>query len=144
MKKYILLLLILPFLGACSKDDFRNNNKYLPNYNFSIDINMDLPLYSDLMYTANPVLVTQAGIGINGVIVMNVGTNSYVAYEASCPNQALSACSLLNPKKQIVVKCPCDGVEYNLFTGQPTTKVEFPLKQYRVQVLAPNMIRVYN
>jgi nitrite reductase/ring-hydroxylating ferredoxin subunit len=142
MKKYILLLLILPFIGACSKDDFRNNNRYLPNYNFSIDINLDLPLYSQLQFPSNPVRVTQLGIGINGVIVMNVG-GSYVAFEASCPNQALSSCSILEIKG-ILAKCPCDGVEYSLFTGQPSTKVEFPLKQYRVQMLAPNMIRVYN
>lgn len=142
MKKYILILFILPFIGACSKDDFTNNNRYLPNYNFSIDINLDLPLYSQLQFPSNPVRVTQLGIGINGVIVMNVG-GTYTAFEASCPNQALSDCSILQVNG-ILAKCPCDGVEYSLFTGQPTTKVEFPLKQYRVQVLAPNMIRVYN
>lgn len=142
MKKYIFLFIVLPFLGACSKDDFRSNNRYLPNYNFSIDINIELPLYSQLQFPANPVRVNQAGIGINGIIVTNTGSG-FRAFEASCPNQDLSTCSML-VINGINAKCPCDEVEYSLFTGLATTKVEFPLKEYRVQQMGPNMIRVYN
>ncbi|HYD91604.1 MAG TPA: hypothetical protein VEA37_08985, partial [Flavobacterium sp.] len=74
MRKYILLFLAVSLTLSCNNDDFRSNNRYLPNYNFSIDINMDLPLYNQLKFTANPVLITQAGIGINGVIVTNTGS----------------------------------------------------------------------
>lgn len=145
MKKYILLLLVLPFVFSCDKDEYSNNNRYLPNYNFSIDINLDLPLYQELNYPSNPVYVGQAGIGINGIIVMNTG-NSFVAYEASCPNQQLSSCSVIdtNDLNGVNAVCPCDEVQYSLFTGLATTPVEYPLKPYRVEVLAPNMIRVYN
>jgi len=73
---------------------------------------------------------------------MNTG-GGYKAFEASCPNQALSSCSVLQIDG-ILVKCPCDNVEYSLFTGDATTKVEYPLKQYRVEVLSATMIRVYN
>lgn len=142
MKKYILLLLVMPFLINCSKDDFSNNNKYLPNYNFSIDINMDLPLYTQLQFPANPVRITQDGIGINGVIVTNTGSG-YTAYEASCPNQELSTCSMLTING-VNAKCPCDNVEYSLFNGQATTSVQYPLKAYKVAQLSSNVIRVYN
>ncbi|TRW26603.1 hypothetical protein FMM05_04300 [Flavobacterium zepuense] len=142
MKKYIFFLLALPLFLACSNDDFNNSNRYLPSYNFSIPIDMSLPLYSNLQFTSNPVRITTDGIGINGVIVMNTGSG-YRAFEASCPNQALSDCSVLQING-ILAKCPCDGVEYSLFTGDATTKVEFPLKQYRVEVLSSTAIRVYN
>ena len=142
MRKYILLFLAISLTLSCDSDDFRSNNRYLPNYNFSIDINMDLPLYNQLKFTANPVLITQAGIGINGVIVTNTGSG-FSAFEASCPNQPLTACSPLQ-LDGILAICPCDDVEYNLFTGQANTEVEFPLKPYRVQQTGPNMIRVYN
>jgi len=140
MKQYLLLLFLLPFVAACDKDEVRNNNPYLPSYNFSIDINMDLPLYTPLQFTANPVVITQAGIGINGIIVMNTGSG-YVAYEDSCPNQELSSCSRLTVDG-INAVCPCDNTPYNLFTGDGGLK--YRLRVYRVEVLGPKVIRVYN
>jgi nitrite reductase/ring-hydroxylating ferredoxin subunit len=142
MKKYILLVVIVSFICGCDNDNYSYKNKYLPNYNFSIDINTDLPLYSQLQFPSNPVRVTQAGIGINGVIVMNTG-GSFTAFEASCPNQELGSCSVLTING-INVICPCDDVQYSLFTGQANTKVEYPLKPYKVQQIASNIIRVYN
>ncbi len=142
MKKYLLLLFTLVFIISCSDDDYNNNNRYLPNYNFTKTIDMQLPEYSPLLFTSNPIYISQAGIGINGIIVMNTGSG-YVAYEASCPNQELSSCSLLDING-IKAVCPCDGMEYNLFTGLPDTQMEYPLKPYRVEILSQNVIRVYN
>ena len=143
MKKYILLLLALPLFLGCSDDGFNNNNKFLPNYNFSLDIDMNLPLYSKLLYPANPVRVNTAGIGINGVIVMNTGSG-YTAFEASCPNQPLTGCSSL-VLNGILVKCPCDDSEYSLFDGTPAKgDVKFPLKAYRVTVINSTAIRISN
>lgn len=142
MKKYIVLLVALAFIAGCSKDDYNNNNKYLPNYNFNIEINTDLPLYNQLKFPSNPVRVTIAGAGINGVIVTNTGSG-YTAFEASCPNQPLTSCSVLTING-IFAKCPCDGVEYNLFTGQASTAVQYPLKAYRVQQIGENVIMISN
>ncbi|GGB85547.1 hypothetical protein GCM10007424_27010 [Flavobacterium suaedae] len=139
--KYVLVLLVMPFLFGCNSDDYQYPDKYLPNYNFSIDIDMSLPLYTPLQFTANPVYIDQAGIGINGIIVMNTG-GGYVAYEASCPNQNLDSCSKL-AVDGIMAICPCDEAEYNLFNGQAEGK-EYPLKPYRIQVTSGTSIRVYN
>ncbi|WP_367268946.1 hypothetical protein [uncultured Flavobacterium sp.] len=102
---------------------------------------MELPLYTNLQFTGNPVFIDQAGIGINGVFVMNTG-GGYVAYEASCPNQELDSCSAMS-LDGIMAVCPCDDVEYSLFGGQ-AAGVEYPLKQYRVQVIGNGVIRVFN
>ena len=139
--KYILVILLFPILFGCSNDRINNNNRYLPSYNFSIDINMDLPLYTNLQFTANPVYIDQAGIGINGVFVMNTGAG-YVAYEATCPNQEISSCSAMT-LNGINAVCPCDEAEYSLFNGQSEGQ-EYPLKQYRVDIISANMIRVSN
>ncbi|OIQ17644.1 MAG: hypothetical protein BM557_08105 [Flavobacterium sp. MedPE-SWcel] len=139
--RYVFLVLLFPILFGCSSNSINNNNRYLPNYNFSIDINMELPLYTNLQFTGNPVFIDQAGIGINGVFVMNTG-GGYVAYEASCPNQELDSCSAMS-LDGIMAVCPCDDVEYSLFGGQ-AAGVEYPLKQYRVQVIGNGVIRVFN
>ncbi|MXN91451.1 hypothetical protein GR160_09440 [Flavobacterium sp. Sd200] len=142
MKKYLFVLFIISLITACHSDDYNNNNSFLPNYSFSVSIDMNLPQYTNLLYTANPVLINEAGAGINGVIVMNTG-GGYVAFENSCPNQPITNCSMLQ-RTGIMAKCPCDDVEYSLFDGTTTADVRFPLKSYRIQITSPTSLRVYN
>jgi len=142
MKKYLTLILALPFLLCCSKEEIRNNNPYLPNYSFSFPIDISFPTYNDLRYPSAPVVITGAGAGINGIVVMYTG-NSYVAFENTCPNHDVRPCSILQ-RNGILTKCTCDDIEYSLYDGSPTTQTRFPLKAYRVEVLNSTNIRVYN
>ena len=139
MKKYLILLVLLPLFFACSDSGFNNKNPYLPNYTFTIDINMNLPAYSNLQYPSNAVYY--AGVGAKGIYIFNTGSG-YNAFDAACPNQALSSCSTMT-LKGINVVCPCDSTEYSLFTGLSQTGLQYPLKQYRVEVNG-NVLRIYN
>ena len=139
MKKLFLLLILVVI--SCSKDKVINDNPYIQNYSFSTIINTSLPLYSQLEFAGNPVLIDGAGIGLKGIIVMKVGMNDYRSFEASCPNQYPSDCTKLSING-INAKCACDGKEYSLYTGLGVG-VQYPLKQYRVEVLGANL-RVYN
>ena len=140
MKKIILLLSLSLLLGSCDDSGFNNNNPYLPNYSFSFDVNMNLPLYSQLQFVSNGVLITQPGVGVNGIIVFNAGNGAFNAFDAGCPNQPLTSCSTMTING-INAVCPCDNEEYSLFSGLGGLK--YPLKRYRVEVLG-NIIRVYN
>ena len=141
MKKYIFLVLI-PLFFSCSKDSATsNNNTYLPNYPVNFTINLNLPAYNTLKFTANGVLINTSGIGIRGVFVFNTGNNTYVAYDAACPNQSLGDCSSMT-LNGIMGVCPCDGAEYSLFTGLSSGK-NYPLKAYRTEVNG-DVIRIYN
>jgi Ferredoxin subunits of nitrite reductase and ring-hydroxylating dioxygenases len=142
MKKIIALLFISIAIAACSDSNFNNRNPYIPNYSFSVEINTNLPLYSDLQYTGNGKLITLNGAGANGIIVFNAGSGNFRAYDASCPNQYPSSCSRLEVEG-INAVCPCDDVAYSLFTGLADADVEYPMKPYRVEVNG-NVIRVYN
>ena len=149
MRKYFLLLIAFPMLFGCSTNSTNNNNPYLPNYTVNLDVNMSLPQYSDLKFVSNGIYV--AGQGVRGVFVFNTGSG-YVAFDAACPNQALSSCSTMTFKKldasdplkidKTTVVCSCDQAEYNLFSGQSAGK-EYPLKQYRVEVNG-SILRIYN
>jgi nitrite reductase/ring-hydroxylating ferredoxin subunit len=77
---------------------------------------------------------------IRGVYVFNTGSG-YNAFEAACPNQALSACSTMTLKG--IKFCSCDNNEYSLFTGLSQGGSQYPLKQYRVEVNG-TILRVYN
>ena len=148
MKIYAALFLMIPFFFSCSDYGIRSNNPYLPNYSVLIDLNLNLPEYSNLKFVSNAVFIP--GKGVRGVIVFNTGSG-YNAYDAACPNQAISSCSTMNFKKldpndplkidKTTIVCPCDNAEYSLFSGQSAGK-EYPLKQYRVQVNG-DVLRVY-
>jgi nitrite reductase/ring-hydroxylating ferredoxin subunit len=143
MKKYLTLLLVFPLFMSCASDDFNYNNPYLPDsYNFTLDVDMTLPLYSPLQYTGNPVRVNIAGYGIHGIIIMNTGSG-FTAYEATCPNQEISGCSNMT-LSGINAICPCDDVAYSLFTGQPNTNLRYSLMPYRVEILSPTYLRISN
>lgn len=150
MKKYFFLLFVFPILFGCSSDKISNKNPYLPNYTFTVDINISLPAYSNLQYVSNGIYYPNQGTG-RGLFIFNTGSG-YVAFDAACPNQALSSCSTMAFKKldandplkidRTTVVCACDGAEYSLFSGQSTGK-EYPLKQYRVETNG-SILRIYN
>ncbi|WP_333693159.1 Rieske (2Fe-2S) protein [Flavobacterium sp.] len=139
MKKIILLLSLSLLLGSCDDSGFNNNNPYIPNFSFSIDINTNLPSYSSLQFASNGVYISQSGAGVRGLLVFNTGSG-YTAFDAACPNQPLTSCSTL-VINGINAICPCDDESYSLFTG--LGNLQYPLKRYRVEVIGP-IIRVYN
>lgn len=149
MKKYLLLLIIFPMFLGCDTNAPINNNPYLPNFSVNLDINMNLPQYYALSTPINAIYFPDQGI--RGLFIFNTGSG-YVAFDAACPNQALSTCSAMSFKKldpvdplkidKTTVICPCDNAEYSLFSGQSKGTV-YPLKQYRVAVNG-NVLKVYN
>ncbi len=139
MKKTTLLIILATFIFGCSKDRFNNDNPYLPNYNFSIDLNTNLPNFASLKFTGNAVKAYPPGPS-SGIIVFNTGSG-FNAYDGACPNQALTSCSTLNISGSNA-NCSCNSENYNLFTGQSTGQ-QYELKRYRVEVNG-DVIRVYN
>ena len=111
----ILSVVLLVFM-ACSVNS-TNRNPYLQEVGFRFDINLNLPLYTNLNNTGNPVYIGTEGAGIRGVFVINSGFGVFRAFEASCPNQVPTSCSTMT-FEGTVAQCPCDNLEYSLFTGQ--------------------------
>jgi nitrite reductase/ring-hydroxylating ferredoxin subunit len=140
MKKAILLLITSLFFVECSNNENSSKNPYISNYNFSVDLNLNLPLYSNLKSPGNGIYYSNAGV--KGIFVFNTGTG-YNAFDAACPNQEISSCTAMT-LKGINALCSCDSKEYNLFTGQGDASVTYPMKQYRVQVISETQIRIYN
>jgi nitrite reductase/ring-hydroxylating ferredoxin subunit len=136
----VLTLLLVGTFSGCENSGFNNNNPYLQNYGFSVDINMDLPSFNALQFPSNAVRVLQPGVGIRGIIVFNTGSG-YRAYEAACPNQVVTNCSTMTING-IMAVCPCDNVEYNLFTGL-ANEMPYPMKPYQIQQNG-NTLRVFN
>jgi nitrite reductase/ring-hydroxylating ferredoxin subunit len=71
---------------------------------------------------------------------MKTSEGTYTAFDAACPNQALTSCTAMTIDG-INAVCSCDKVSYNLFTGQGGQ--EYPMKQYRVEY-SGGVVHVYN
>jgi len=142
MKNIFFLILTTSILFvSCDKERNITQNPNVPLYRFSVDINMDLPLYNNLLYPSNAVLVKLVGAGTNGIIVFNAGGN-YRAYEANCPNQRVISCSQLQING-IRAVCPCDELEYSLFTGLPVSQGDYTMISYRIEQNG-HILRVWN
>ena len=144
MKKNVTLISLVILILSCSSDSVRYKNPYIPDYNFTITINANLPTYTKLLSAVNPLLIFDGTSGANGIIVMKISDTDYRAWEANCPNQYPSACSRM-VINGVNAKCPCDEIEYSLFNGVGVNgQGEYTMKPYRVDILSKNLIRVSN
>jgi len=135
------ILAIVILLANCDKERNITRNPNVPLYRFSVDVNMELPLYNNLLYPSNAILVNLVGAGTNGIIIFNAGGN-YRAYEANCPNQSVISCSQLQING-IRAICPCDEFEYSLFTGLPVSQGDYTMIPYRIEQIG-NVLRIWN
>lgn len=135
---------LLGLLFGCTSDNVRYRNPYLPDYNFSINIDQNLPTNSGLTIPMNPVYINNGTSGVSGIIVMRVSSTDYRAWEAACPNESPKPCSTMDIEGLNAV-CNCTDPPshtYSLFDG--TGPYQYTMRPYRVEVLSDRLIRVYN
>ena len=113
-KKKCLYGVMLFILIGCSNDALERN-PFLPAMRFSIPINLSLPQYDNLRFTGGAILLPN--YGHKGIIVFNLNGNSYLAWEASCPNHLPSDCSQTQITG-VLAQCSCEDYQYSLATGQ--------------------------
>lgn len=140
----LLLSVILLFTLVCCDNDTGRRNPYLQEIRFQYEINLNLPLYSPLLTTGNPVYIGNTGVGIRGVFVMNTGFDIFRAFEASCPNHAPNTCSTMSIEGQNA-RCSCEDFEYSLFTGQqlnrPTDENRYyDMLEYRANLSGSTLV----
>ena len=104
-------------------------NPFLIDARFRVDLNLNLPLYSPLLFTGNSVYVGTNGVGTRGIFVTNVGNDLFRAYEASCPNHLPNDCSTMELDGQ-VVSCSCEDFEYFLLSGQQSSPPQDGTRYY--------------
>ena len=138
MKKFLILLVFFPFLFGCDGGTINYNNPNIPNYPVNLQINMNLPQYSNLQFPSNHVV--DYSQGARGIVIFNTGSG-YNAFDLACPNQAFNTCSSAMSINGIEAKCNCDTTEspYNLFSGQSPGQA-YTMKPYRVEISGGNLI----
>ncbi|MDI9255859.1 MULTISPECIES: Rieske (2Fe-2S) protein [Flavobacterium] len=137
MKKILVLTVLLVMAYGCDGGSINNRNPNIPNYPVDVQINMNLPAYSNLQFPSNHIVYFGVNAGARGIVVFNTGSN-FVAFDLACPNQSFDSCSSPMTINGIEATCDCDNTVYNLFTGQSPGQ-PYPMKQYRVTVSGSNL-----
>lgn len=143
MKKTFFYLLSAILLSACSPDNQnRVNNPNLPDLNFRLQLNLNLPEYNNLQFPGNSFATYNDGI--RGIVIYNIDNTQYTAFELSDPNHPPSDCSAMEVDG-IIAKCNCeDGNEYNIVTGELSEgEGQYSLKPYRIERRG-NIIEIFN
>lgn len=142
MKKIFIFISLSLFLFGCSGDDEIRENPYLPDLNFSFQMDLNLPEYNQLNFPGN--FYVTHNYGINGIVVYNLNNDHYMAFELSDPNHVLQGCSILNVQNTQAA-CSCnDGNIYTIITGQQIAgEGEYGLKPYRVERIG-SVLRISN
>lgn len=143
MKKILICLFLWLGLAGCTPDDDqRNRNPNLPNLNFRLLLNLDLPEYNNLQYPANS--YSTYSEGVRGIVIYNINNSQYTAFELSDPNHPPNNCSAM-VVEGLEASCNCDdGNKYNIVTGELIEgEGSYHMKPYRVERRG-NLIEVYN
>lgn len=141
MKKFLVLFLLTFLFLGCDDDDVRRENPFLLNLRFDVELNMNLPQYTQLNFPGNAIYYP--GVGNDGLIVVNAGPN-YLAWDASDPNEIPRDCTRLQ-LQGLVGQTSCDPPNsYSLVTGQPLEDgLQFGLFNYRIEQTG-NRLRIFN
>lgn len=123
-----------------SDDDYRNNPN-LPDVNFNFQLNLNFAEYNDLQFPGNS--FATYNYGVRGVVIYNINSSQYVAFELSDPNHPPNNCSGMIVDG-VIATCGCDDNQYNVITGELVEgDGDYTMKPYRVQ-RSGNMLEVYN
>lgn len=136
----VILLSVFLFWGCSSSDD--GGGTCLPQYNISISINVNLPLYSQLVTGVGWTYVSGEGAGPRGLIVVNTGTG-FKAYDRNAPHICPTANSTLEVVDDMMIYCPEDEAEWILLTGQPLKVADRPPRTYQA-VRNGDIITIFN
>ncbi len=140
MKHIVGILLLLVPLIAC-EDDYRPNP--VPNTRVNKVIYLDY--HSELNAVGNSKYFKDAGYHRNGIIVTRKSTNTFIAFDATCPND-------VEEDNHVIIEgsfavCPICDAKFNiLIDGSPMNeKSRYPLRNLKTSYKeSRNELHVYN
>ena len=115
----------------------------LPQRDVNVTIDLGLPIYQNLLvpggYAYTP---SSPEYGFRGILVYN-RNNSFVAYERACPHYAVNDCAAM-VFDGLYLKCLCDNSTFNVLNGGYSTTVDYLAREYHVEMLSSNILRISN
>lgn len=125
----IICSISLILFSSCG--DERENN--IPYVYVSTSIDMQNPVYLELLNVGGSAYINNEGYNGNGIIVYHSGIDEFKAYDRTCTFQVERSCAIeTNEDSFITAVCPCCESEFELSYGTVSKgPASTPLKEYR-------------
>ncbi len=138
----IRLLWLFPLLIAGKCED-EHPPDLLPDVEVNYIVNMNLPLYQDLLIPGG-YANTPSNIGVQGIIIYNFN-NQYKAFDRACPHLSPGSCAQMEFDGTFYLVCPCDNAEFSIYDGSAQNEnISQRAREYHVQNLGDNRLKITN
>lgn len=135
---FLIPLFLVGIILGCKKNSPAANSG-VPNVAVSFTVNVNNPLYSNLLTVGGWVYVTG---GYDGIILFCNGQGSYLAFDRGCPYDCeTNSKAIVNVQNGgIKAICPVCGSTYSLYSGTATGGPgSVALKQYQTSFDGSNL-----
>jgi len=133
--------MVLLLSGKCS--DPEEPTDLLPDIQVNYIVNMNLPLYQDLLIPG-AYAETPQNIGVQGIIIYNFN-NQYKAFDLACPHYPTGSCDKMTFDGSLYLTCPCDETKFSIYDGASQNEnVSQRAREYHVEELGGNQLRITN
>jgi len=124
MKSALYILSAILFLSTCNtKDD------YIQEVYVNINIDLNLPEYSDLQVSGNSIFIEG---GVEGIIIYHGVGNDYKVYDRNCSYEPSLSCSQIDSVDAGIAYCGCCTSAFLLSNDASVlnSPALLPLKKY--------------
>ena len=112
---------------ACSSRE--DTVSCFPNQIINVQLNLNLPAYSNALNTNGWVYINEQQSGSRGLILVKTGTG-FKVYDRNAPHLCPDSNTMLEVHSNIKIVCPKDGAEWILTDGTPLKNTNLPPKTY--------------
>lgn len=133
MKSAFYILSTLFFLSTCNtKDD------YIQEVYVNININLNLPEFSDLQVSGNSIFIEG---GVEGIIIYHGVGNDYKVYDRNCSYEPSLSCSQIDSVDAGIAYCGCCTSAFLLSNDASVlnSPALLPLKKYYWTLIGSQM-----
>jgi hypothetical protein len=137
MKLAVYILFALFFFSTCNtKDD------YIQEIYVNINIDLNLPEYSDLQVSGNSIFIEG---GVEGIIIYHGVGNDYKVYDRNCSYEPSLSCSQIDSVDAGIAYCGCCTSAFLLSNDASVlnSPALLPLKKY-YQTLSGSQMHISN
>ena len=134
MKSSLYILSISLLITSCnSKED------YIQEVYVNIDVDLNLPLYSDLQVSGNSMFIEG---GVEGIIIYHGVGDDYKVYDRNCTYEPSLSCSYIDSVSSGIAYCGCCASAFLLAQDGEVANSPalLPLKKYYFSLSGDQMI----
>ena len=136
MKLCCYILIISALIISCD-----TKKDYIQEVYVNEQIDLSLPVYSDISITGNSIFISG---GVEGIIIYHGIGNDYKAYDRNCSVEPSLACSRIDSINAGIAFCGCCPAAFLISnTGEAIHHAQLPLKSYYC-VLNNNILTITN